>query len=66
MNSITNQFYAAWQIHPTVKGCPCITQISEKQSYIHLKLPENKTDLKEIVTDIPKIETQAKQLLFEF
>lgn len=66
MNSITNQFYAAWQIHPTVKGCPCITQISEKQSYIHLKLPENKTDLKEIVTDIPKIETQATQLLFEF
>ncbi len=44
MNSITNQFYAAWQIHPTAKGCPCITQISEKQSYIHLKLP-GKADL---------------------
>jgi len=66
MNSITNQFYAAWQIHPTAKGCPCITQISEKQSYILLKLPESKPDIKEIVTDIPKIETQAKQLLFEF
>ena len=66
MNSITNQFYAAWHIHPTVQGCPCITPISEKQSYIHLKLPESKTNLKEIVTDIPKIETLAKQLLFEF
>ena len=39
MNSITNQFYSGWQIHPTVNGCPCITQISEIQSYIHLKFP---------------------------
>jgi hypothetical protein len=42
MNSITNEFYAAWEIFPSVKGIPCIRQISEKQSYIHLKLPEEK------------------------
>ncbi|MBK6284897.1 MAG: SAM-dependent DNA methyltransferase [Draconibacterium sp.] len=69
MNSITNQFYAAWQIHPTVKGCPCITQISEKQSYIHMKLPENKTDIPKI--KIPVLENKPReipvqQLLFEF
>ncbi|MBT3383440.1 MAG: SAM-dependent DNA methyltransferase [Prolixibacteraceae bacterium] len=42
MNSLTNDFYAAWEIFPTVKGVPCIRQISEKESYIHLKFPEKK------------------------
>jgi hypothetical protein len=69
MNSITNQFYAAWHIHPTAKGCPCITPISEQQSYIHLKFPEDKTDIPKI--EIPVLENKtremsAKQLLFEF
>jgi hypothetical protein len=69
MNSITNQFYAAWHIHPTVKGYPCITPISEKQSYIHMKLPENKTDIPKI--EIPELENKTRkmpvqQLLFEF
>jgi ribosomal protein L11 methylase PrmA len=42
MNSITNEFYAAWEIFPSVKGIPCIRQITKQQSYIHLKLPEEK------------------------
>jgi hypothetical protein len=42
MNSITNEFYAAWEIFPSVKGVPCIRQITKQQSYIHLKLPEEK------------------------
>ena len=66
MNTLTNQYYSGWVIEPTIHGVPRVSQITEKQSYIHMKLPENKTDIKEIVTDIPKIETQAKQLLFEF
>jgi type I restriction-modification system DNA methylase subunit len=46
MNSLTNDFYAAWEIFPTVKGVPCIRQISEKESYIHLKLPEKNKETK--------------------
>jgi len=45
MNSLTNKFYNAWEIVPTVKGIPRIRQISEQESYIHLKLPENKEEL---------------------
>jgi len=56
MNSITNQFYAAWEIFPSVKGIPCIRQISEKQSYIHLKLPDKKKKV---------IQVPSQQKLFE-
>ena len=29
MNSLTNQFYSAWEIFPSVKGIPCIRSIME-------------------------------------
>jgi hypothetical protein len=45
MNSLTNQFYAAWEIAPTIKGVPHIRQITEQQSYIHLDLPEEKQEI---------------------
>lgn len=57
MNSITNDFYAAWEIYPTIKGCPCIRQIPKQLSYIHLKLPEVQNE---------KVEVPQQQLLFEF
>ena len=41
MNTISNQYYSGWIIEPTISGAPRITQISEKQSYIHMKLPKN-------------------------
>lgn len=43
MNSLSNQFYGAWQvqIHPTGLG-PYIVQITEAESYIVLKMPEQK------------------------
>lgn len=41
MNSLSNQFYGGWAIEPTIKGVPCIRPITEKQSYIHLKLPQS-------------------------
>ena len=56
MNSITNQFYAAWEIFPTVKGVPCIRQITKQQSYIHLKLPESEKET---------FKVSQRQLLFE-
>lgn len=57
MNSLTNQFYSAWEIFPSVKGIPCIRSIMEKESYIHLKLPESKNET---------IKISQKQMLFEF
>ena len=56
MNSLTNQFYTGWQIYPGEKGCPTIRQISEEESYIHLKLPNER----EKVVKIPE------QTRFEF
>ena len=62
MDSLTNRFYMAWEIFPTIKGCPCIKPIPKELSYIHLKLPENKTPLPN--TNIHP--NPAKQLIFEF
>lgn len=44
MNSLSNQFYGAWQVrvHPSGKG-PYIVPISEQESVIVLKMPENVT-----------------------
>ncbi len=55
MDTLTNEFYGGWEIFPTVKGCPCIKPITEKESYIHLKLPE---------PEVHKI--SQRQLFFEF
>ena len=57
MNSLTNDFYAAWEIFPSIKGCPCIREIPKQMSYIHLKLPEVQKET---------VETSQQQLLFEF
>ena len=58
MNSLTNELYCAWEIFPSIKGIPCIREISQKESYIHLKLPENsKASVREI---------SQRQLIFEF
>ena len=40
MNSLTNEFYGAWEIVPTIKGIPRIKQLREDESFIHLKFPE--------------------------
>jgi len=57
MNSLTNQFYSGWMIEPTIHGCPRVRQITEKQSYIHLKAIE-----------APEVEKEkpGSQLVFEF
>ena len=57
MNSLTNDFYAAWEIFPSIKGCPCIREIPKQMSYIHLKLPEVQNET---------VEASQQQLLFEF
>jgi len=42
MNSLSNQFYGAWQVRPYPgHGNPYIIPITESQSQIVLKLPEN-------------------------
>lgn len=80
MDTISQEYYAGWEIYPHPKGVPCIRKISEKESYIKLKLPESVTSVQKNGTaigrngtDIPKIETpelkneKPKQgLLFEF
>ena len=64
MNTLTNQYFNGWKIVPTIKGTPRIVEITEKQSYIHLKLPENKlntqTELTISAINIPTPE------MFEF
>lgn len=56
MNSLTNHYFNGWKIYPGKKGCPTIREIPEEESYIHLKLPEER----EKVVKIPK------QTRFEF
>lgn len=58
MNSLSNHFYAAWQIriHPSGKG-PYIVPITESESEIVLKLPEIVTRNPQPVT-IPTISDQ--------
>ncbi len=68
MNSISNQWYGGWLISPTIHGIPCIRQITEKESYIHLKLPQFH-EIPAIPSPLPEIILQAtkqKQLVFEF
>lgn len=76
MNSLSNQFFGAWQIqlHPTAR-IPYIVPITEAESLIALKLPEQKATqrkapipvfadvLAELVEAVP---VKAQQLLFNF
>jgi type I restriction-modification system DNA methylase subunit len=57
MDSLSNKFYGAWEILPTIKGIPCIRQIPERESYINLQMPYNKKEI---------VEISQKQLIFEF
>ena len=56
MDSLSNQYYGGWVIEPTIKGIHRIRQITETESYIHLKLPNER----EKVVKIPQ------QTRFEF
>jgi type I restriction-modification system DNA methylase subunit len=76
MNSLSNEFFGAWQIrlHPT-GGIPYIVPITEAESLIVLKLPKQKETpikattpefadvLAELVETVP---VKAQQLLFNF
>ena len=68
MNTLTQQWYGGWLIEPTISGAPRVRQISEKESYIKLRIPEKPVTIQEIEIPVPKIETvQPKQgLIFEF
>ena len=71
MNSLSNQYYGGWVIEPTVKGIHRIRAISENESRIHLKLPQNVSKSESIVPDIdisvPNSGNNVTQgLLFEF
>jgi hypothetical protein len=57
MDSLSNKFYGAWEILPTIKGIPRIQQISKQQSCIYLRLPETKKKI---------IPVPSQQVLFEF
>jgi len=57
MDSLSNKFYNAWEILPTIKGIPRIQQISKHQSCIYLRLPETKKKI---------IPVPSQQVLFEF
>jgi hypothetical protein len=61
MNSLTNDYYAGWAIEPTIHGCPRVRQITEAQSYIHLKAPK-----KAVEAPVVKKEKSGSQLVFEF
>jgi hypothetical protein len=57
MDSLSNKFYGAWEILPTIKGIPRVQQISKQQSCIYLRLPETKKKI---------IPVPSQQVLFEF
>ena len=76
MNSLSNEFFGAWQIrlHPT-GGVPYIVSITEAESVIVLQLPEQKAPqikasipefadvLAELINTVP---VKTQQLLFNF
>jgi len=63
MDSLSNKFYGGWSIEPTIKGLPRIREITQKESYIHLKLPASSG---ERVNGKKLIELPLqKQLIFE-
>ena len=66
MNSLTNQYFGGWQIIPTIKGIPCIVEITKKESYIHLKLLENKSHIQTKLSSTEIFEISQRQLMFEF
>lgn len=64
MNSLTNEFYGAWQVRPyPVYGNPYIVPITEAESQILLKLPENKA--KEVKPKPDPVFTEIKPDLFD-
>ncbi len=68
MDTLSNRWYAGWKIEHTIHGIPFIRKISEKESYIHMKLPETH-EIPAIPQPLPEIvlqATQQKQLVFEF
>ena len=68
MDTLSNKWYSGWVIERTIHGIPCIRKISEKESYIHMKLPETH-EIPAIPNPLPEIvlkATQQKQLVFEF
>jgi hypothetical protein len=62
MNSLSNQFFGAWQIrlHPT-GGIPYIVPITEAESVIVLKMPEQKVT--PIKAQIPEFEDVLAELI---
>jgi len=63
MDSLSNKFYGGWAIEPTIKGLPRIREITQKESYIHLKLPASsgeRVNGKKLI-ELPR----QKQLIFE-
>ena len=48
MNTLTNQYFGGWKIVSAIKGIPRIREISGRESYIHLKLPEDENRTFEI------------------
>jgi type I restriction-modification system DNA methylase subunit len=76
MNSLSNQFFGAWQIrlHPT-GGVPYIVPITEAESEIVLKMPEQKTvpikaqrpEFADVLAElIEAAPVKTQQLLFNF
>jgi type I restriction-modification system DNA methylase subunit len=76
MNSLSNEYFGAWQIqlHPT-GGVPYIVSITEAESVIVLKMPEQKaTPIKSQIPEfadvlaelIEAVPVKAQQLLFNF
>lgn len=71
MNSLTNQYFGGWVIEHTIKGVPRIREITRRESYIHIKLPKEKT---KSISELPAIEKSVanpetipkQQILFEF
>lgn len=68
MDSLSNHWFGGWKIERTIHGIPCVRKITERESIIHLKLPEVHL-VQPMPQPLPEIvlkATKQTQLVFEF
>jgi len=64
MDTLMNRFYGGWRIELHLEhGVPYIREIAESESYMALRLPEQKKEFDVQQTPVPKV---TQQLMFEF
>ncbi|RLD56706.1 MAG: type I restriction endonuclease [Bacteroidetes bacterium] len=71
MNTLSNEFFQAWTIEPTINGVPRIREITKHESYIYanskLKIKNSAPVIPQIEMPVQNFKTEpTQQLLFTF